>query len=83
MTEDTDDPKETDLLLGGRPPGEPAPGVLLPRRTVTERRRRDIRFLAGAHDAVAFVADSDCDARQVVRAFHAEISGRQGLAEHG
>ena len=61
----------------------PAPGVLLPRRTVTERRRRDIRFLAGAHDAVAFVADSDCDARQVVRAFHAEISGRQGLAEHG
>ncbi len=61
----------------------PAPGVLLPRRAVTEQRRPYIRFLAGAHDAVAFLVDSDWDGRQVVRAFHAEIGGRQGPGEHG
>ncbi len=42
----------------------PAPGVLLPWRTVTQTRRRNIRFLAGAHDAEAFVNDADWEAWQ-------------------
>ncbi len=54
----------------------PAPGVLLPHRTVTERRRREVRFLEGAHDVEAFVRDADWEVISVVRAFHAEASHR-------
>lgn len=36
----------------------PAPGLLLPRRTVEHRRRIYPRYLAGAHDIDAFVADT-------------------------
>jgi len=53
----------------------PAPGVLLPYRSVTQYRRRYIRFLAGAHDAEAFVKDADREVLKVVRAFHADITG--------
>jgi len=58
----------------------PAPGVLLPYRGVTDYRRRYIRFLAGAHDAAAFVKDADREVLKVVRAFHADITGT-GKAE--
>jgi hypothetical protein len=53
----------------------PAPGVLLRYRSVTEYRRRYIRFLAGAHDAEAFVKDADWEVLKVVRSFHADITG--------
>lgn len=51
----------------------PAPGVLLPSRRTIEHRRRHIRFLAGAHDVVAFVEDADWEVLRVARALHAEI----------
>ena len=50
----------------------PAPGVLVPARWIEERRRRPVRFLAGAHDVDAFVKDASWDVLQAVRAFHAE-----------
>lgn len=51
----------------------PPPGLLVPVRWVEERRRRHVRFLAGAHDVDAFVKDASWDVLQVVRAFHAEM----------
>ncbi|HXH59582.1 hypothetical protein [Iamia sp.] len=36
-------------------------------------RRRHVRFLAGAHDAEAFVEDAGGDVIEVARAFHAEV----------
>lgn len=53
----------------------PAPGMLIPARWVVERRRRHVRFLAGAHDVGAFVEDASWEVIQVVRAFHAEMIG--------
>lgn len=53
----------------------PAPGVLLPYRTVTEHHRRRVRFLRGAHDIDAFVKEAGWDVLQVVRAFHREVIG--------
>ena len=53
----------------------PAPGFLVPARWVEERRRRHVRFLAGAHDVDAFVKDASWEVIQVVRAYHAEVSG--------
>ncbi len=51
----------------------PAPGRLVPARWVDERRRRDVRFLAGAHDIEAFVKNANWDVIKVVRALHAEL----------
>jgi hypothetical protein len=56
----------------------PAPGWLVPARWVEARRRRHVRFLAGAHDVDAFVKDASLGVIQVVRAFHAEVVGRAG-----
>ena len=58
----------------------PAPGLLVPARWVKERRRRHVRFLAGAHDIDAFVKDASWDVIQVVRAVHADLVGRPGSA---
>jgi len=55
----------------------PAPGKLTPFRVVRERRRRPIRFLAGAHDIDAFVADitrSSGEEGEIVRRLYAEIT---------
>lgn len=59
----------------------PTPGQLVPARSVEERRRRHVRFLAGAHDIDAFVKDASMDVIQVVRAFHAEMVGRAGARQ--
>ena len=57
----------------------PAPGVLVPARWIEERRRRPVRFLAGAHDVDAFVKDASWDVLQAVRAFHAETVARTSI----
>lgn len=55
----------------------PAPGMLVPARWVVERRRRHVRFLAGAHDVDAFVKDASREVIQVVHAFHAGMIGQE------
>lgn len=54
----------------------PIPGVLLPRRTVSERRRVIVRYLAGAHDIDAFVADTGrwSVRADIIEALYREIS---------
>lgn len=53
----------------------PAPGILLPARTVSEHQRRRVRFLGGAHDVDAFVKDAGGDVLNVARALHRELIG--------
>jgi len=56
----------------------PAPGLLVARKSVTEYRRRTVRFLAGAHDVDAFVDNlrSGGSESRAVRSFYAEMSER-------
>ena len=54
----------------------PAPGVLLPRRTVVEYRRPAIRLLHGAHDVEPFVREAGWNTIRVLRSFHDELADR-------
>lgn len=56
----------------------PHPGVLVPREVTVVQSRRPVRFLAGAHDAAAFVEDASSAVLQLLRALHAEISRPAG-----
>ncbi len=53
----------------------PPPGILVPRRTITERTRNHIRFLAGAHDIDTFAEQAAPRIKRVVRELHAETFG--------
>lgn len=57
--------------------------MLLPYRSITEHRRRYIRFLAGPHDVETFVKDADWEVLKVARAFHAEIRRETRAKGHG
>lgn len=75
-------PMETSVVL--RPPyrlvddDHPHPGMLVPREVTFVRSPRPVRYLAGAHDAEAFVGDASFTVLEVLRALHAETIGPAG-----
>lgn len=52
----------------------PSAGTSIPSSGMIGRAQRPVRYLAGAHDIAAFVADAGLDAVLIVRALHREIS---------